>query len=712
MRRAARVVFHSLRAWLESNGNLFFASTRLTTLLPPKQTQNQNPKKTAMKTHAITLLTLLYSLASLLLGIPASAAPPDLTNGGAPGVKDFNLGPTGMHGWFYHDDKKADARESRQIYVRTVDAGSPAAGIMAPGDVILGANGTGTAPVNFTSDAFRTLGRAIRDAEERNPATLKFLRWRAGVTTTVSITLRTMGAYSATAPYHCAKSARILEEGIDYVMARQDSGWQSVGVLALLAANNPADPDNAARLERVKREILAISPNQEAINGMLWGYISRDSKAPWTTAHRLIMFAEYYLVTGDAQVLPSIEAYAVAIANGQSLLGTMGHQYTDPGPDGSFNGIYDVGYGTVNSVGLPAFLGLLLAKECGINHPKLEPAITRASRYFASYSGYGAHPYGEHEPYRNEHSNNGKSGMAAICFSLQENRAEEEQFFTQMAIASSSERYFGHTGPWFNQLWSPLGAAIGGEVAGAAHFKEIICDLELSRRWDGGFDFNNLFHEGDGWGSPAWKSSFYMNTAALLTYALPLRQLVITGRNPDTSRWLNAAQVAESTFTANYRASARTSQELVSDLGLFSPKVQKLAAEELRLRTADHAALVPQLIAIANDTSAGEQRVGACFALGEIKNGSAAAHLANLLTDADEEVRFASALALRYLPQTDRLSQVNTILAATDSTAKPFLPIDEEDPIHFAHQQLCLLLFYSGTASGRQPERTGAQHAG
>ncbi len=138
------------------------------------------------------------SIFALLLasGVSAFAAPPDLTNGEVPSSARYaNLGPTGLLGWTYHVG--ADTSESRQIQVQTVDAGSPAAGKLQLGDVILGADGTGANPVNFTADARRSFSNAINDAEARTPAELKVLRWRAGTTTTQTLTLRTMGAYSA-----------------------------------------------------------------------------------------------------------------------------------------------------------------------------------------------------------------------------------------------------------------------------------------------------------------------------------------------------------------------------------------------------------------------------------------------------------------------------------------------------------------------------------
>ena len=128
----------------------------------------------------------------LFLSTTTMAAPPDLTNGGVPGdTLTINLGPTGLRGWVYH--VKTNTGESRQIHVKSVAAGSPADGILAVDDVILGADGTGADPVNFTSDARKSLADAIADAEARNPATLKLIRWRAGVTSTVDLTLQTHG---------------------------------------------------------------------------------------------------------------------------------------------------------------------------------------------------------------------------------------------------------------------------------------------------------------------------------------------------------------------------------------------------------------------------------------------------------------------------------------------------------------------------------------
>ncbi|BCX49354.1 hypothetical protein HAHE_32620 [Haloferula helveola] len=631
---------------------------------------------------------------AVVWGSPTNAAPPDLTAGEVPGDSiTTNLGATGMRGWVYH--VRNNTSESRQILIDSVDVGSPADGIIAVGDVILGADGTGAAPVAFTGDARYRLAIEIGEAEARTPATLRLLRWRAGTTDTVDITLRTMGAYSATAPYSCPKSAKILEEAIAHFYANQDSGRYSFGTLALLATDDPSIADNTAHQTRAQNEARALVPDAATIAQMMSDERDGNSMITWQRGHTLIVLTEYFLRTGDTEVMPGIEAYAVNIAKNQSLFGTMGHIFAEKTADGANNGPMGGVYGTVNSAGMPCYLGLLLARECGLANPEIGPAIERMSRFFGFYAGLGAVPYGEHEPFIS-HENNGKSGLAALSFMLEPGRTEECEFFTRMCTASPAVRETGHTGSYFNYLWAPLGAACGGEEAAAAHFSRISWHLDLARRWDGSIGYDCLTGEGPNSGSEY--NNFRMTAAAILTYALPLRKLHVTGRGHDGSRVLMSTAVAEATASGEYDASSRSVAELVTDLGDWSPVVIKKAAAELGDRGVD-AATLSQITDLANDP-AGSSRLGACRALGEIGDAGSGSVLAALLTDPDHEVRFMAAEALRYLPHAARTAQLDTVLQAAASTAKPLFPFDEDDPLHFAHAKIAMLLFYNGNAYG------------
>lgn len=643
-------------------------------------------------------LRLLLLLVLHFTVFPLLANPPDLTNGGVPNSNlTINLGPTGMRGWVYHVNPGGNTSLSRQIQVTAVDAGSPAASILAADDVILGANGTGAAPVPFSSDARRSLGLAIADAEARNPATLALLRWRAGTTTTVQITLSHLGAYSATAPYQCPKSSQILQTGAQWVFANENSGRYSLGALTLLATGNPA------YLSRARDEARALVPNATTRTQMMSDVRDASSQITWSRGHTLILLCEYYLASGtsavtrDAQVLPGIEAFAVNIAKNSSLFGTVGHIYAEKNADGSPNGPMGGVYGPVNSAGMPCFLGLLLARKCGLTNPEIQPAINRASLFFSSYSGRGAIPYGEHEP-SPSHENNGKSGLAALCFALQGERVEQGKFFAKMATAAATERESGHTGAYFNYLWAPLGAAVAGEAAAAEHFKRISWRLDLARRWTGEFVYDCLNGEG-----PVNGASYYdfrMSAAALLVYALPLRQLHITGRDHDPARFLSAADVAEAAAADDYVVTSRSTDQLIADTGNWSPKLRRLAAIELKARGVTTTQRT-QLEAIAtNATLPAHARAGACDALGRIANSASATVLAGLLKDPQNYVRYGAAEALRYLPNSARLTVLNQVLVATVDTAKPWFPIDAEDPLQFAHGRLCALLFYGGSAYG------------
>jgi len=640
-------------------------------------------------------------LALGMLATSVLAVAPDLINGGVPTDTLYsNLGATGLHGWVYHEGSSSSA--SRQILVTSVDALSPADGTIAVGDVILGASGTVAAPVNFTDDARKSLSYAITDAEALDPGILKLIRWRDGVPTiTVEITLQTLGAYTATAPYNCPKSALILEQGLQYVMANEDAGLFSLGTLALLAGNDPENGNNTLRQTRAQTEAYALIPSAAEIASMTSGEIETTGKVTWNRGHQLIVLAEYYLATSDATVLPALDAYVQSIGNGLSMFGSAGHQFTPKTAGGDLNGPYHYGYGVVNSAAMPCFLGLVLAKECGLTTPQLDPSIERASRYYAYYAGRGGFPYGEHAASTGSHSGNGKSGIGALAFALQNNRVEEKKFFAQMCTSSVTERGGGHTGPYFNFLWSPLGANTGGEEAAASYFSRSSWMLDLARRWDGGFDYDTT--RGANPGGNDWYGG-YMSTVALLNYAMPLRQLHITGKGQNFTNDLTSAEVSAAAFSDDYDKSSRTTNELIADLGDWSPKVQYWAAEELGIRTlADPSlltTLLPTLVTLANDTN-GTSRIGACRAMGEIDDPSSGPILSALLTDSENHVRFVAAEALRYLPQSVRLAEVNTILAAAASTAKPLLPLDEEDPLQFAHGRLAMLLFSGGGSSGQ-----------
>ena len=163
----------------------------------------------------VTVASLMAATAMLVANV--SAANPDFTQGdkipqGA--THDWNLGPTGARGWMFSD--KLVTADARQIVITEVEKNSPADGILAVGDVILGVGGK-----PFSYDPRTELGKAITMAESgAGGGNLPLTCWRAGKTEEVAVNLPVLGTYSATAPYDCPKSQRILEQGCQALALR------------------------------------------------------------------------------------------------------------------------------------------------------------------------------------------------------------------------------------------------------------------------------------------------------------------------------------------------------------------------------------------------------------------------------------------------------------------------------------------------------------
>ena len=153
-------------------------------------------------THLAIIVSLVIAAAPAIHGrgdrtdeTPA----PDFTKGGerpARATHDWNLGATGMRGWIHCD--RMVTTDARQILVTEVEPRSPADGVLAIGDVILGVAGK-----RFSVDPRTELGKALTTAEsEQGAGKLTLTRWRAGRTKEVAVILPVLGTYSATAPFY------------------------------------------------------------------------------------------------------------------------------------------------------------------------------------------------------------------------------------------------------------------------------------------------------------------------------------------------------------------------------------------------------------------------------------------------------------------------------------------------------------------------------
>ncbi|MCX6876572.1 MAG: DUF6288 domain-containing protein [Verrucomicrobia bacterium] len=658
---------------------------------------------------SISLLLLLA------MPFPLRAQAPDLTTTDLSTLNrswTWNLGPTGMRGWIFHawpatmnhDDVTAFA--PYQILVTTVAAGTPAAGILATDDVILGASaGTGAVP-RFTSDARKSLGWAIGDAEAGN-GILSFKRWRAGVTIDVSIILPVMGAYSDTAPYNCAKSALIMANAANSLAQRinadgwgQDDGRGAISALALLASGDPA------YLPMVQAYARHLAPADYVAGGDAWHFYNG------------VFLAEYYMLTNDAQVFHALSEYVKYAAKNSDLCGTTGHGFaTLPPPGGWVDGHHGsiAPYGALNQAGLIAQLTVVLGKKAGVVDPEIDPAIARAAGFFGYYVNGGSIPYGEHQPWWGEHQiggqgrqyfdhrSNGKDGLCAVLFSCMDDKPAQAEYFSRMCVAGTRGEAYGHTGQGFAYLWTELGANMGGPAAGAEYAKRVRWDRDMKRRCDGSF----VYEGGEQWGAGQAYSGYWDNTyeywaiptaSYLLHAAMPLKKLHITGKGLIPTNALNAQTVTNAIWAGDFASycAGYTKEQLIAALGDYDPIVRLNAATELGTRWLSSTEL-NSLITMAEDPTDAYQRNGACTALGCLKATSAVPALTRRLKDPDKWVRARAALALGQMDEASLASSVPDMADAFISNVTPPLPwnpgFNTDDPLQMANGFLAGTLF-------------------
>ena len=638
--------------------------------------------------RAIRDASLLGLAILAAVGGTAAEPPPDLTQTSAGDrSQTYNLGATGLRGWIhtgaasnFDGVQGRTTTSSRQILVTHVGRGSPADGIMQPGDVILGVDGG-----RFAADARQSLARAIQAAEtEAGGGILRLTRWRAGSVAEPRLALRVLGTYAPTAPYDCPKSRRILDDACDVLAAEplRPDQFGAVNGLALLASGRP---EFLPRVTEFARSLAAGA-----------SVAVRDDMRTWECGYRTLFLAEYQLLTGDRAVLPAIETLTLALARGQGRYGTFGHGFSEPAADGGLHGPIPP-YGPVNAAGLIGNLAIVMGRKCGVADPEVTAAIERGSRFFASYVGKGAIPYGEHLPWPH-HDNNGKNAMAAVFFALQDDRPEETRFFATMVTASFRNREYGHTGQGFSYLWGGPGAATGGPAAAAAFFREASWHLDLVRRCDGSFTYDGSEQYGPG----STDDDTYFGTSGyyglsptasyVLTYALPLRAIFLTGRATNAAHRLSDDDVAAAVASGRFDTDRTTmdTEGLVAALGDWSPVARGWAAEELARRP-EAQRMVPRLIALAEGP---DVRVAqsACETLGRLRSPEAVPALVRLLAHEDRWLRTKAAQALQRLGDAARPA-VPDMLAAVVRTAEPLDPIGWTDPIQLTHGELAATLF-------------------
>lgn len=473
---------------------------------------------------------------------------------------DWTLGPTGARGWCQVGKglaSEGNTAPSRQILITKVADGSASAGVLKKGDVIVGIGEKA-----FDRDARITYAKALGSAQSSD-GKLVLKRFRGGKTEKVTITLPRLPAFSNTAPYDCEKSRILLEQGC-----------------AALAKRGLNRPDIANNINA----LALLASGDEQYLGLLKNYAHLVVKEPlspemglpcWHFAFANLFLSEYYLVTKDQKVLPEIKRLTGHLVAGRGPLSTWGHSFVDP------TNHRLRGYGAVNAVGVPVVMSVTLARECGIDVPNLDQCITESAQFFRRHVGLGAIPYGDGPPTtKYGHDDNGKNSACALFFNLLGDDVAT-RYYTRTAMASyGSDREQGHTGNFFNMLWSMPAVALGGQESTGMWLKEFGWYYNLARDQDHRYRYQGYPNERSnsahsGWDCPG---------AYLLHLALPQKAIRLTGKKNSCIAAFTTAENKENISAGRSSYQGASVEVLKKALTSWSPVARVRAEKELRKR--------------------------------------------------------------------------------------------------------------------------------
>ncbi len=419
----------------------------------------------------------------------------------------FPVGPTGLF---------ATIEKGNAVTVQEVAPGSPAvASQLRAGDVLLSAMGEPLA----ADDPRVVLGRAIA-AAEAGDGSLRLTARGDGAEREVRIVLAKLGAYSATWPERCAKSAAIIGSAAAFVAGAQrpdgsydlGGGRAELGGLGeCLASLFLLSTGDREHLPRVARHARALAAAVEA----------RPTLSNWHIGYQGILLAEYYLQTGDKSVLGGLGALCDRATSAQ-VAGGWGHRGI-PGPGYTQSGL-------MNSAGVPVLTTLILAAECGV---EIDPGrYAEAVEFMYRMVGHGCVPYGDHRSELWWSNTNGRNAKLACAFALFDDPRFKDAagLLATMVADSYFQPEFGHTGGGFNVIWRGMASVHVPEHRRAHYAREmdkLAWYYDLCRLHDGGFFMLPTPPDNGRYAGPVW------GTGAIgLTYTAPLRKLRILGAAP------------------------------------------------------------------------------------------------------------------------------------------------------------------------------------
>ncbi len=682
------------------------------------------------RTHTQEEMDALLKEGELLPeAVERPATLPDLTKGELipPAKKKepepWYFGPTGivglMVGEFVGD----------QIQVQTTLNGSPAQGKFMWGDVIVGMNGK-----KFQAGGHLgvLIGNAIIEAEkEENGGKITFQVWRdknyaarygkqdvAGVdvdklfdevrddnslyewkpeeartkevtkmglnkfpivseTFEVELKLRTMPAYSDTAPYDCPKTQMILEDAWKvlerkFVVAPKNPGSGKGGIIEAIALVSSGRPEHRKIVhDWVRGPNSPWRPPTEPAGAMFEpGYKGYKGMQSWHHGFNGLYCALYYDATGDDFVLPALRKAAIDTAMGQSGGGSWGHTFAYPSFNGGELHKMNPGYGALNAAGNRCFFLIALAQKLGIKDPEIDAAVIRAQKFFGSYVDQGCIPYGDHAAYGSDDSNGKNTGIAFALKLLGDKHGAK--YFAQMSTHASFTPRGGHAHDYHTQ-WSAWGATLSGPEGRIAGERNMRWSRTLNRMFDGSF----VYHSPGGYGALRDPTATQVFNQSVI-----FKQTLITGKDEDKELWTTEREMKQLLTSALPQLNdptliersgkpwqERSTDEIFDLLDIFYPKARSNFAAELGKRyQAGEKEILPRLVGLlASDEP--RLREGASRALLACGNDAILANLSSVTKLLDDPKDFVRISAVDVISKSTETEEIQ--LAMLEATVGP-----------------------------------------
>ncbi|MBT7067717.1 MAG: hypothetical protein HN919_15570, partial [Verrucomicrobia bacterium] len=358
--------------------------------------------------------------------------------------------------------------------VREVAKGSPAAGLIFEDDILYSANG------NMLGDkAWEVMGAAITESETKQANGKLVLGLRRGSQNMdVEITLEVMGTYSATAPYDCLKTEKIVDQLEEWLLSKgAGAGFLNSDAIYMLATG---DPELQGYVRRCVYNIIGRKDPNRPID------TKREGKS-WHNSAEAFLLGEYYMATGDKNVLPHLKhACARLAATQHPEFGGWRQNF----PGGAH-------YGLIPNAGLPGVMGMYFADKAGIDIDQAAYAKSvahystgKAETGFLIY-GLGKCQREVPKPFDPDvmasgmmDSFNGGLSAAAILMRFVENH-RAAHLSSMISAYSFNNTFGGHGGNFWNNFWTPLGAHQHSKKAYIHFWKGHRWYRECSRMFDG-----------------------------------------------------------------------------------------------------------------------------------------------------------------------------------------------------------------------------------